>query len=130
MKNFILMSLLMLSSFASADEKATVEIARAAIAEGTPVIDVRQEACNGYIKGAQLISIEEFVNTPENAVAKVLTLVNNDKTKKVALYCRSGARSGKVIAILEKQGFTNLKNLGGVGDYFDQNTMTKCKTGN
>ena len=32
------------------------------------------------------------------------------------LYCRSGNRSGKAIAILEEMGFTNLTNIGGISD--------------
>ncbi|OQW48441.1 MAG: hypothetical protein A4S09_04490 [Proteobacteria bacterium SG_bin7] len=128
MKKFIFSLFLFFSTHAGANEKATVELARTAISEGTPVIDVRQEACNGYVKGANLISIDEFVNAPDSAIARVSALVGNDKSKKIIVYCRSGNRSRKVIAILEKRGFTNLENIGGVGDYFDPQTMQKCKS--
>lgn len=44
------------------------------------------------------------------------------KDKPVIIHCRSGARSGAVINILEKEhGFTNLYNLkGGILAYADQ----------
>ena len=43
-------------------------------------------------------------------------LANQDKIsrdKQVVIHCRSGARSGNAVLILEKQGFTNLYNLKG-----------------
>ncbi len=51
-----------------------------------------------------------------NQVAKI------SKDKPVIIHCRSGARSGTVINILEKEfGFTNLYNLkGGILAYADQ----------
>lgn len=51
-----------------------------------------------------------------NQVAKIA------KDKPVIIHCRSGARSGTVINILEKEfGFTNLYNLkGGILAYADQ----------
>jgi adenylyltransferase/sulfurtransferase len=44
------------------------------------------------------------------------------KYKTVVIHCRSGARSGSVVNLLEKEfGFTNLYNLkGGILAYADQ----------
>lgn len=39
-----------------------------------------------------------------------------DKTKPVVLYCRSGGRAEQAKNYLESQGFTNVKNLGGISD--------------
>jgi len=97
------------------------------IMQGVPVIDVRQEACQGYVKGAELISIEDFAQKSEMVMEKVLKLVNGDKEKEVAIYCRSGGRAGKVEEMMHEWGFQHVRNLGGVGDYFDPATMEKCQ---
>jgi phage shock protein E len=44
-----------------------------------------------------------------------------DKTKPVVLYCRSGGRAEQAKTYLEAQGFTNVKNLGGISDLVIQN---------
>jgi len=38
------------------------------------------------------------------------------KDAEINLYCRSGNRAGQAKAILEAAGFTNVNNLGGIGD--------------
>lgn len=43
-------------------------------------------------------------------------LADLDKTKPVVLYCRSGGRAQRAKDYLEAQGFTNVKNLGGISD--------------
>ncbi len=128
---FLIVTVSLISSLAFADHpqqvgKPVVEAVQTLLSQRVPVIDVRQEACDGYVVGAHLVSIEEFLNHPESAVNKVLKLVNSDKNKDVAVYCRSGARAAKVINVLKEFGFTNLHNLGGLGDYYDAATMQKC----
>lgn len=39
-----------------------------------------------------------------------------DKAAKIYLYCNSGNRSGQATTLLEKAGYTNLVDLGGLGD--------------
>ncbi len=128
----IILALSLFSSIALADHpiqvgKPVVAVAMSAMAQGIPVIDVRQEACEGYVKGAHLISVDEFLSSPDAAVAKVLKLVGNDKTKDIVVYCRSGARSAKAIAVLQKFGFTKLHNIGGLGDFYEAETMDRCQ---
>lgn len=44
-----------------------------------------------------------------------------NKSKKVVIYCRTGNRSGSVIAALSNEGFNNLYNLkGGILAYADE----------
>lgn len=69
------------------------------------LIDVRGEDEHGYCNiGGDVI--------PMNLIATNMEKIN--KEKKVIMYCRSGARSGRVVAALMNQhGFTNLFNLEG-----------------
>lgn len=39
------------------------------------------------------------------------------KDTELYVYCASGARSGSAEQILRGQGFTNVKNVGGLGDW-------------
>lgn len=72
----------------------------------TQLVDVRtpEEFAQGHIPGAVNIDIQspEF----DKQVAQL------DKTRPVAVYCRSGARSGKAAARLAAEGF-ELYNLNG-----------------
>ncbi|OYX43448.1 hypothetical protein B7Y94_01250 [Candidatus Saccharibacteria bacterium 32-49-12] len=40
-----------------------------------------------------------------------------DKDKKLYLYCRSGNRAGIAEDALQRQGYTNVENLGGLSDW-------------
>lgn len=39
-----------------------------------------------------------------------------DKGTEIRLYCRSGNRAGKAMSALEKAGYTNVSNAGGIDD--------------
>ncbi len=131
-KFFAMTAVLAGLSFAQADHptqvgQPMVEAAQDFLSKGTVLLDVRQEACDGYVKGAHIISIDEFSKNPQKAVSEVSKLVNNDKSKSIAIYCRSGVRAGRALNILKENGFTNVHNLGGVGDYYNVTSMEKCK---
>ena len=72
------------------------------------VIDVRslEEVKTGIIESAIHIEWTE--------IEKEITNIDISKDQSIYLYCRSGNRSGKATAILEKMGFTNAKNVGGI----------------
>ena len=72
------------------------------------VIDVRslEEVKTGIIESAIHIEWTE--------IEKEISKINISKDQSIYLYCRSGNRSGKATAILEKMGFTNAKNVGGI----------------
>jgi len=80
---------------------STVEVGADAI-----VIDVRtpSEYSTGHLEGARLIDF----NGGEVAEA----IPHLDPDAEYLVYCRSGNRSGQVIALMEQAGFTNLTNLG------------------
>lgn len=40
-----------------------------------------------------------------------------DREERIYVYCRTGNRAGQAIEILEEAGFTDLVNIGGLGDW-------------
>lgn len=44
-------------------------------------------------------------------------LTKANMTVKIYVYCRSGKRAGVAKTALEKQGYTNVENLGGLSDW-------------
>ena len=74
------------------------------------VIDVRslEEVKTGIIQDA--IHIEWM------QIDKEITKIDLTKDQPIYLYCRSGNRSGKAAVILEKMGFINVINAGGIGE--------------
>lgn len=88
-----------------ADFDDKLEKARAQ--EGAVIVDVRGEAefAEGHVPGA--------VNIPLNQVPQM----DMPKDTPLFLYCRSGARSSRGCKALEKLGFTDVTNLGGILDH-------------
>ena len=74
------------------------------------VIDVRslEEVKTGIIQDA--IHIEWM------QIDKEITKIDLTKDQPIYLYCRSGNRSGKAAVILEKIGYTNVINAGGINE--------------
>ena len=72
----------------------------------TYIIDVRtsQEHQSGHIESSLNIEWQNIKTLP-SAIKK------NDK---IYVYCRSGNRSGKAKSILDRLGFTNVENVGGI----------------
>jgi rhodanese-related sulfurtransferase len=70
------------------------------------IIDVREEyEFDEFNIGAQLIPLGELPDRLEEIKA--------DKDAEIILHCRSGARSGRAVAYLESEGYTNVRNLVG-----------------
>lgn len=70
------------------------------------LVDVRtpEEFATGHIAGA--------VNIPLDALESRLNEVPQDQP--VVLYCRSGNRSAQAADLLEKAGYSNIRDLGGI----------------
>lgn len=77
---------------------------------GAVLLDVRttQEYCGGHIPGSK--------NVPLQSLEKIKDEVK-DLTTPVFVHCYSGARSRQAVAILERMGYTNVKNIGGIADW-------------
>ena len=76
------------------------------------LIDVRtpEEFASGHIADA--------VNIPVDQLASRLSEVPQDKP--VVLYCRSGNRSGQAAQILDRAGYTQIYDLGGIVTWAQQ----------
>lgn len=74
------------------------------------VIDVRTAAeyNSGHIEGAKLIPYDE--------IEREITKVTKDKKAPIAVYCRSGRRSGIAQQALESMGYINVENYGSMGN--------------
>ena len=87
--------------------------------DGAQLLDVRtpEEWSEGIIEGATLANIYDA-----DFDAKLAKL---DKTKPVAVYCKSGGRSGEAMAKMQKMGFKEVYNLkGGIGAWNGANKPT------
>ena len=74
------------------------------------VIDVRslEEVKTGIIQDA--------IHIEWTQIDKEINDIDVTKDQPIDLYCRSGNRSGKATIILEKIGFTNVINAGGIDE--------------
>lgn len=76
--------------------------------KGVQLVDVRTSAefREGYIKGAKLLPLDEV------GIKALDVLKNTDDT--IIVYCRSGNRSRTAKTLLERKGFTDVRDLGGI----------------
>ena len=74
------------------------------------LIDVRsaEEFAEDHLPGA--------VNIPHTEIAEKISAVAPDKSGEIYLYCRSGRRVGVAMEALQKLGYKNMHNLGGIED--------------
>ncbi|MDR1018610.1 MAG: rhodanese-like domain-containing protein [Lachnospiraceae bacterium] len=75
------------------------------------LIDVRNpdEYLEGHIPGAYNIPILFFVSTVQD--------VYPDKNKKYVLYCSIGKKAARAAMVMEKLGYTDISNMGGINDW-------------
>lgn len=96
-----------LFGFACADiQRVEVDEAAELVTEGIQILDVRtqKEWNQGHLPNAVRVDFLE-----EGFGEKVLKTL--DPTKPVLIYCRSGNRSEKAAKLMERLGFTDLKEL-------------------
>ena len=77
---------------------------------GAVLLDVRtpQEYGQGRIPGSRNLPLQD-IDTAELAV--------KDKDTPLFVYCYSGARSRQAVTRLQKMGYTNVTNIGGISAY-------------
>lgn len=75
------------------------------------LIDVRDpgEFCHGHIPGARNIPLSRIGNA-KSAI--------HDPDMPLYVYCQSGSRSRSAASALQKMGYTNVNNIGGIESYF------------
>ena len=76
--------------------------------DNVTLLDVRTipEYKAGHLRDATLIPVE--------ALSENLGMLQQDKAKKIIVYCRTGSRSVSASLILEENGFTPLNVKGGI----------------
>ena len=87
-----------------------VLISQFIFADEPVVIDVRslEEVKTGVIQDA--------IHIEWTQIDKEITKIDLTKDQPIYLYCRSGNRSGKAEEVLEKIGYTNVINAGGINE--------------
>ncbi len=77
---------------------------------GAVLLDVRtvDEYRKGHIPGSINIPVDEI----SKAVARV-----PQKTTPLFVHCLSGSRSSRAVQYLKQQGYTDVKNIGGISSY-------------
>lgn len=78
------------------------------------LLDVRtpEEYAEKRIPGGVLIPV-----TPEDEFRKRVAERIPDKKTRVAVYCRSGRRSGIAVGLMREMGYAGAVNLGGINDW-------------
>ena len=89
---------------------ATLLLSSIVFSDEPLIVDVRslEEVKTGIIQDAihiEWTQIDEEINN-----------IDITKDRPIYLYCRSGNRSGKAAVMLEKIGFTNVINAGGIDE--------------
>ena len=95
-------------SFKPADINAGVQEFRET--PGAKLIDVRTPAefADGHIPGA--------VNVPLQQIGSIAAAVPEAATP-LFVYCMSGARSQQAVGALKQMGYTDARNIGGIGSW-------------
>lgn len=77
---------------------------------GAVLLDVRtpEEYAGGHVPGSRNLPLQVIVNVEEEIP---------EKDTPVFVYCQSGGRSRRATAFMEKIGYANVKNIGGLAGY-------------
>ena len=77
---------------------------------GAVLLDVRtpEEYAGGHLAGSRNLPLQTIMNV-EDEIPEMDT--------PVFVYCQSGGRSRRAAAFMEKIGYSNVKNIGGVAGY-------------
>lgn len=83
------------------------------VTDKTIILDVRTpgEYAEGHLDGAKLVDF--------NGGQFQALLPDLDPNAEYLVYCRSGNRSGQAVAMMKERGFSNVTDLGSLGDAAD-----------
>lgn len=78
--------------------------------ENSFLLDVRtrEEYAQGHIPGS--------INLPLDEIARVADIIS-DRSAPLFVHCLSGGRSAAAVSQLERLGYTNARNIGGIASY-------------
>ena len=82
------------------------------------LLDVRtqEEWDEGHVSGAVLLPVKDIA---EGVVPQV------EKDEEILVYCRSGARAGMAVDLLQRHGFTQVKNIGSLENALQYGSLEK-----
>ena len=105
----VILLILGFSAFAFWDMSVPQRANQAANQRQETFVDVRtdQEWEAGHLNGAIHLDVTKIQQGQ---------LPNLPKDTPIALYCRTGHRAGQALSILQQNGFTNVRNAGGLSD--------------
>lgn len=92
-------------------------VSRIALAEAPIWLDVRtpEEFAAKHLEQAK--------NVPYQLIGEQISEYTTDKSAPILLYCRSGQRAGIALSVLEKMGYTQVRNIGSL-----ENALAFSKT--
>ncbi|MBP6382676.1 MAG: rhodanese-like domain-containing protein [Pseudomonadales bacterium] len=105
---------LALGGAAQAADMSAEEALQAAREQRVVLVDVRTPAewkQTGVAPGAARISVTGHPQGDSGFVADVAALLRDDRSRPVALICRTGRRSAMARQLLERNGFTQVHNV-------------------
>ncbi len=78
--------------------------------KGAVLLDVRtaEEYRSGHIEGSTNLPLDSITTAPD---------IVKDKDTPLFVHCLSGGRSGQAVSYLQRVGYTNVQNIGGIGSY-------------
>ena len=86
------------------------ELEKAKTIQGSVILDVRSVS---EYKGGH---IPKSINIPVDEISKI-SMQYKDKTTPFFVYCLSGARSAGAVRIMNKMGYENVVDMGGISRY-------------
>lgn len=91
------------------------KLAHRLVAAGALLLDVRTEAefKEQSLPNSLLIPHDQV----QARIAEVSAAVGGDKHKPIVVFCRRGGRAATAKQVLLAHGFTEVTNLGGIGDW-------------
>jgi len=90
-------------------------LARKLVGEGAVLLDVRtvEEYSERHLDKAVNIPVDNLTGQ----MSDIEKLTSGDKTKPIVVYCQAGGRAGRAKTMLTSAGYTQVTNLGGIGDW-------------
>lgn len=99
--------------------KVTFEEAKGMLEQGITAADVREENeyATGHVEGAVNLPLTVLIDVPEEEGAAFAEELFPDKTKPLMVYCRSGRRSVLAAEALERFGYSDIRDMGGLSGW-------------